>query len=154
MKTHHDSIISNAVSEEECGYPQLFLFSGTEIPKSDRSHPSDYTDERFFRGIPEVHKAVIELLAQPGITIRQICKVCHVDNTLRAVEEREQIPVATVTQKKRILRTIVHASRLCAERVQDSAAEIGLPTKNFPLKRLIAPRWDSVESPYLALKWQ
>ena len=78
-----------------------FLFSEEDLPKIDRSRPKFHcTGERLWRDRPDVYKAVVRLLAEPGISIRSICATLHVtDDTVRAVKERENLAIAA--QKKR-----------------------------------------------------
>src|SRR5437763_5195366 len=44
---------------------------------------------------PRVYRKVVELLAEPGMSINQITKFCRVsEHTVRAVRDREAIPIA------------------------------------------------------------
>jgi transposase-like protein len=94
-----------------------FLFSEDDLPRIDKEKPKFHcTGERLFRDRPEVYKAVVKLLAEPGVSVRTICRECHVsDHTIRSVASREGIAIATV--KKEVLSNIAHGMRLASERV-------------------------------------
>src|SRR5437762_4429589 len=54
-----------------------------------------FTGERLLRERPRVYRKVVELLAEPGMSINQITKFCRVsEHTVRAVRDREAIPIA------------------------------------------------------------
>jgi hypothetical protein len=93
------------------------LFFDEELPRIDRTQPKgNYTGERFWRDRPEDYKRLVKLLAEPGISIRSICRELHVtDDTVRAVKERENIAIAA--QKRTLLSNITHGARLASERV-------------------------------------
>src|SRR5437868_13634224 len=102
-----ESLILEREMEEERGDSQLSLFVAAKIvvPKIDRSKDAfDYNGERLFRDRPDIYDAAVKLLAEPrdgpdGISRREICRTLHLNSrTLRAVEIREGIPIAT--QKK------------------------------------------------------
>ena len=58
----------------------------------------------------------MKLLAEPGVSIRTICRDLHVsDHTVRSVAARENIPIAAA--KKEVLANITHGIRLASERV-------------------------------------
>src|SRR2546430_2401860 len=80
-----------------------FLFSENDLPEIDKTKPKFHcTGERLFRDRPDVYKAVVRLLAEPGVSIRTICRECNVsDHTIRSVAAREHIAIATV--KKEVL---------------------------------------------------
>ena len=94
-----------------------FLFSENELLEIDKAKPKFHcTGERLFRDRPDVYKAVVKLLAEPGVSVRTICRECHVsDHTIRSVASREGIAIATV--KKEVLANITHGLRLASERV-------------------------------------
>src|SRR5438105_3194936 len=93
-----------------------FLFSEDELPRIDKTKPKFHcTGERLFRDRPDVYKAVVKLLAEPGVSIRTICRELHVsDHTVRSVAARENIPIAAA--KKEVLANITHGIRLASER--------------------------------------
>lgn len=94
-----------------------FLFSDEDLPRIDKAKPRfNCNGERLFRDRPDVYKAVVRRLAEPGCTILGICEDLHVtDNVVRSVRDREQIPIAL--DKKIVLRNIAHGLRLASERV-------------------------------------
>jgi hypothetical protein len=94
-----------------------FLFSENQLPKIDKTKSKFHcTGERLFRDRPDVYKAVVKMLAEPGVSIRSICATLHVtDDTVRAVKERENISIAA--QKKAVLSNITYGLRLASERV-------------------------------------
>jgi transposase-like protein len=94
-----------------------FLFAQSDFPEIDKAKPKFHcTGERLFRDRPDVYKAVVRLLAEPGVSVRTICRECNVsDHTIRSVAARENIPIATV--KKEVLANIAHGMRLASERV-------------------------------------
>lgn len=93
------------------------FFPNFDLPEIDRTKPKfNFTGERLFRDRPDVYKAVVRLLAEPGVTIRTICRELHVtDDTVRAVKARENISIAA--EKKNVLASITHGLRLASERV-------------------------------------
>src|SRR6266536_4646629 len=94
-----------------------FLFSEDDLPRIDKEKPKFHcTGERLFRDRPDVYKAVVKLLAEPGVSVRTICRNLHVsDHTIRSVAAREGIALAAV--KKEVLANITHGIRLASERV-------------------------------------
>jgi predicted phage replisome organizer len=110
----NESLIEKAQRELEAA---PFLFSEDDLPKIDKARPKFHcTGERLFRDRPDVYKAVVKLLAEPGVSVRTICRECHVsDHTIRSVAGREGIAIATV--KKEVLSNIAHGMRLASERV-------------------------------------
>lgn len=93
------------------------FFPDFDLPEIDKAKPKFHcTGDRLFRDRPDVYKAVVRLLAEPGVTIRTICQTCHVtDNVVRSVKEREKISIAH--EKKNVLASITHGLRLASERV-------------------------------------
>jgi transposase-like protein len=94
-----------------------FLFSEDDLPKIDKTRPKFHcTGERLFRDRPDVYKALVKLLAEPGVSVRTICRELNVsDHTIRSVAAREGVPIATA--KKQVLANITHGMRLASERV-------------------------------------
>jgi hypothetical protein len=94
-----------------------YLFSENELPPIDKTKPKFHcTGERLFRDRREIYDACVQMLAEPGCTIRSICATLHMtDDTVRAVKEREGISIAA--QKKTVLSNITHGLRLASERV-------------------------------------
>jgi hypothetical protein len=60
-----------------------------------------YTGERLLRERPRVYRQIIRLLSE-GISVNQICKLCHVTReTVRVVERREAAEISA--RKKSII---------------------------------------------------
>jgi hypothetical protein len=114
MSKDNQSLILKEQAELEAA---PYLFSEDELLKIDKAKPKFHgTGERLFRDKPERYKAVVKLLAEPGVSVRTICRELHVsDHTVRSVASREKIPIATV--KKEVLSNITHGMRLASERV-------------------------------------
>src|SRR5882724_11709350 len=114
MPGGNDSLILKEQTELES---TPFLFSEDELPRIDKTRPKFHCNgERLFRDRPDIYKAVVKLLAEPGVSVRSICATCHVtDDTVRAVKERENISIAA--QKKVVLSNITHGLRLASDRV-------------------------------------
>jgi hypothetical protein len=108
-----DSLILKEQAETEAAP----FFPDFDLPEIDKGKPKFHcTGERLFRDRPDVYKAVVKLIAEPGVSIRTICRECHVsDHTVRSVANREKIPIAHV--KKQVLSNITHGLRLASERV-------------------------------------
>jgi hypothetical protein len=94
-----------------------FLFSEDELSKIDKTKPKCHcTGERLFRDDPDRYKALVKLIAEPGVSVRTICRDLNVsDHTVQSVAAREMIPIATL--KKQVLFNITHGIRLASERV-------------------------------------
>src|SRR5436190_15338721 len=114
MPDTNESLILKEQAELEAA---PFLFSENDLPRIDKTQPKFHcTGERLFRDEPKRYKAVVKLLAEPGVSIRSICETLHVtDDTVRAVKERENIAIAA--QKRTLLSNITHGLRLASERV-------------------------------------
>ncbi len=103
---------------EQATPAQLSFFESDEfLGIADRNQPAPhYTGDRLFRDRPHIYRRVVELLAEPGISVRYICRELHVtDGTVAAVSAREGIPMAA--HKKVILRNITHGLRMASERL-------------------------------------
>jgi hypothetical protein len=98
---------------------QLFLFSGEQLPKIDPAQPIWHcTGEYLRKARPDVWNAVMDALAEPGVSIRMICRAFRVShNTVSSIQEREAANLDA--RKKNILGTISRGLRLCAERVEE-----------------------------------
>jgi hypothetical protein len=130
--------------EAESDDEQLFLFSGHKLPKIDRSRlPFEFTGERLFRDRPDIYNAVVELLADRGVSLRMIVKHCHVSmNTIRAVAARERIPIDA--QRSAIADTMAFGLRLATEQIieklpsgnlKDSAIAANILSTNLQVQR-------------------
>jgi len=105
------------ILKEQAELESAPFFPDFDLPEIDRTKPKfNFTGDRLFRDRPDVYKAVVLLLAEPGVTVRTICRELHVtDDTVRAVKARENISIAA--EKKTVLSNITHGLRLASERV-------------------------------------
>ena len=88
----------------------------------------NYTGERLKMLRPEVYRRVVELLAEPRehVSIREICRQCHVtDDTVRAVEKREAVPIAA--RKQALMIQAARIAKLAYDRVEDQIDTAPLP---------------------------
>jgi hypothetical protein len=88
----------------------------------------NYTGERLKILRPETYRRVVELLAEPRehVSIREICRQCHVtDDTVKAVERREAIPIAT--RKEQLMVQAARIAKLAYDRVEDQIDTAPLP---------------------------
>jgi hypothetical protein len=84
-----------------------------------------YTGERFLRERPRVYRKVVELLAEPGMSINQITKLCRVsEHTVRAVRDREAISIAE--RKQRLMSIFGNVAEIAAERMEELAGTASL----------------------------
>jgi hypothetical protein len=68
---------------------------------------------------------VVELLAEPGMSINQITKLCRVsEHTVRALREREAISIAE--RKQRLMSIFGNVAEIAAERMEELAGEASL----------------------------
>ena len=95
--------------------------NGQSHSESEQSKPKGhFTGERFLRERPRVYRKVVELLAEPGMSINQITKFCRVsEHTVRAVRDREAIPIAE--RKERLVSILGNVAELAAERMEELA---------------------------------
>jgi hypothetical protein len=87
-----------------------------------------YTGERLKALRPETYRRVVGLLAEPRehVSIREICRQCHVtDDTVKAVEKREAIPIAA--RKQALMVQAARIARLAADRVEEQIDNATLP---------------------------
>src|SRR5438445_2524714 len=88
----------------------------------------NYTGERLKVLRPETYRRVVRLLAEPRehVSYREICRQCHVtDDTVKAVEQREAIPIAT--RKQTLMEQAARIAKLAADRVEDQIDGATLP---------------------------
>lgn len=123
---------------------QLFLFSGLTKPlRTDKSKPKfEFTGERLKEYDPERYEAVVALLSDPGVSLRQICDITHCShNTVRAVAATEKIPIDT--QRKVIVDNMAYGLRLATEQiieklpganVKDATFAAGVLSQNLQLQ--------------------
>ncbi len=95
---------------------------------SDNHHlkpKANYTGERLLRERPRVYRRVVELLAEPGMSINQITKLCRVsEHTVRAVRDREAIPIAE--RKQTLVSIFANTAQIAAERMEELAGRASL----------------------------
>jgi len=101
------------------------------VAVSQRDGPklkANYTGERLKLLRPETYRRVVELLAEPRehVSIREICRQCHVtDDTVRAVEKREAIPIAA--RKEALMVQAARIAKRAYDRVEDQIDSAPLP---------------------------
>jgi hypothetical protein len=84
-----------------------------------------FTGERLLRERPRVYRKVVELLAEPGMSINQITKLCRVsEHTVRAVREREAISIAE--RKQRLTSIFANVAEIAGERMEELAGMASL----------------------------
>src|SRR6266480_7994245 len=94
-------------------------------PSNQLKPKANYTGERLLRKRPRVYRRVVELLAEPGMSINQIIKLCRVsEHTVRAVRDREAIPIAE--RKQRLMSIFGNVAELGAERMEELAGKASL----------------------------
>ena len=100
--------------------------NGQSQPEPDQSKPRGrFTGERLLRERPRVYRKVVELLAEPGMSINQITKLCRVsEHTVRAVRDREAISIAE--RKQRLMSIFGNVAEMAAERMEEMAAQASL----------------------------
>jgi hypothetical protein len=84
-----------------------------------------FTGERLLRERPRVYRKVVELLAEPGMSINQIRKLCRVsEHNVRALRDREAISIAE--RKQRLMSIFANVAEMAAERMEELAAQASL----------------------------
>jgi hypothetical protein len=107
---------SRILKDREKAAQQSALFDDEEIP-IDRTRRRKYrcNGERLKGKDPELYEAIVEALADPGVTIKWICDNLGVsEELLRAVRACEKIPISE--EKERLLSNITYGLRLATER--------------------------------------
>jgi hypothetical protein len=105
------------------------LANGQFLPEGN--HPrrkGHYTGERLKMLRPETYRRVVQLLAEPRehVSYREICRQCHVtDDTVKAVERRETIPIAA--RKQQLMGQAARIAKLAYDRVEDQIDSAPLP---------------------------
>lgn len=103
--------------------------NGQSLLRRAQSKPKgNYTGERLKVLRPETYRRVVQLLAEPRehVSIREICRRCHVtDDTVKAVEQREAIPIAA--RKQALMVQAARIARLAADRVEEQIDSATLP---------------------------
>jgi hypothetical protein len=137
--------LESLLDEAEGNDAQLWLTLGDlgfSPGKIDRSGPvKRYTATVLFRDKPELYRAIVVLGAEPGMSIRRICKITHcADETVKAVLARE--PVAVGAHKKQLLGEGRLVQRASLERLselsptmsaKDAALTFGIVTDKIEL---------------------
>jgi hypothetical protein len=88
----------------------------------------NYTGERLKSLRPQTYREVVRLLAEPRehVSIREICRRCRVtDDTVKAIERREAVPIAARKQELMIQATRI--AKRAADRVEDQIDDAPLP---------------------------
>jgi hypothetical protein len=100
--------------------------NGPSQSEPEQSKPGGrFTGERLLRERPRVYRKVVELLAEPGMSINQITKHCRVsEHTVRAVRDREAIAIAE--RKQRLMSIFGNVAELGAERMEELAGKASL----------------------------
>ena len=84
-----------------------------------------FTGDRFLRERPRVYRKVVELLAEPSMSINQITKLCRVsEHTVRAVRDREVVSIAE--RKQRLMSIFANVAEIGAERMEELAGKASL----------------------------
>jgi hypothetical protein len=100
--------------------------SNGELPSDGKQlvQKPKYTGERLLRDRPRVYRKVVELLAA-GTGYREICRECGVaDDTVKAVERREAVPIAA--RKERLMSVFANVAEVSAERMEQLASKANL----------------------------
>jgi hypothetical protein len=100
--------------------------NGQSQSEPEQSKPRGrFTGERLLRERPRVYRKVVELLAEPGMSINQITKLCRVsEHTVRAVRDREAVPIAE--RKQRLSSIYGNVAEIAAERMEELAGTASL----------------------------
>jgi hypothetical protein len=103
--------------------------NGGLLPQPDSSkRKGNYTGQRLKTLRPATYRRVVELLTEPRehVSIREICRQCHVtDDTVKAVEKREAIPIAA--RKEALMIQAARIAKLAYDRVEDQIDNAPLP---------------------------
>src|SRR6184192_3435144 len=103
--------------------------NGQPLSQPDGGKPKgNYTGERLKALRPETYRKVVELLAEPRehVSYREICRQCHVtDDTVKAVERREAISIAT--RKQALMVQAARIAKRAYDRVEDQIDSAPLP---------------------------
>ena len=103
--------------------------NGQPLRQRDSPKPKgNYTGERLKLLRPEIYRRVVRLLAEPRqyVSYREICRQCHVtDDTVKAVEQREAVPIAT--RKQALMEQAARIAKLAADRVEEQIDSATLP---------------------------
>lgn len=93
--------------------------------QSEPKQRGRFTGERLLRERPRVYRRVVELLAEPDMSINQITKLCRVsEHTVRAVRDREAISIAE--RKQRLMSIFGNVAEIAAQRMEELAGQASL----------------------------
>jgi hypothetical protein len=93
--------------------------------QSEAKPKGGFTGERFLRERPKVYRKVVELLAEPDMSINQITKLRRVsEHTVRAVRDREGVSIAE--RKQRLMSIFGNVAQIAAERMEELAGTASL----------------------------
>ena len=100
--------------------------NGQSHSELEQSKPTGrFTGERLLRERPRVYRKVVELLAEPGMSINQITKLCRVsEHTVRAVRDREGVSIAE--RKQRLASIFLNIAEIAGERMEELAGTASL----------------------------
>ena len=100
--------------------------NGQSQSEPEQSKPKGrFTGERLLRERPRVYRKVVELLAEPGMSINQITKLCRVsEHTVRAVRDREAVSIAE--RKQRLISVFGNVAEMSAERMEELCGKANL----------------------------
>jgi hypothetical protein len=116
--------------------------NGQSQSEPEQSKPKGrFTGERLLRERPRVYRKLVELLAEPGMSINQITKLCRVsEHTVRAIRDREAISIAE--RKQRLMSIFGNVAEIAAERMEELAGQASLrdagPTAGIATDKLLA----------------
>jgi hypothetical protein len=86
---------------------------------------ANHTGQRLLRERPRVYRRLVELLAEPNMSVNRITKRCRVsEHTVRAVRDREAISIAE--RKTRLMSIFANVAEISAERMEEMAATASL----------------------------
>jgi len=116
--------------------------NGQSQSEPEQSKPKGrFTGERLLRERPRVYRKLVELLAEPGMSINQITTLCRVsEHTVRAIRDREAISIAE--RKQRLMSIFGNVAEIAAERMEELAGQASLrdagPTAGIATDKLLA----------------
>ena len=100
----------------------------SQLEREQPKQKGRFTGEPLLRGRPRVYRKVVELLAEPGMSINQITKLCRVsEHTVRAVREREAILIAE--RKQRLTSIYGNVAQIAAERMEELVGTASEPAR-------------------------
>lgn len=100
--------------------------NGQSHSEPEQSKPTGrFTGERLLRERPRVYRRVVELLAEPDVSINQITKLRRVsEHTVRALRDREAISIGE--RKQRLMSIFANVAEMAAERMEELAGQASL----------------------------